>query len=312
MAAACHHVDCSYHIPPIINISLKDRYESLKLLCSEQVMANELLKEELDRLRKSFQEISRHRAFLLEKLIALQSKSTQNIEQDGKKTGKSPAVQNSQNRNNQIQRSRAAPTNRRPPIQRPKAYPPDGMSVDESDPESESMPGDFNNGWEDDFRHMGVPSYRRPQSKNVKRQLKLPPAHAPSFKRSRMIEEVPGPSSRGNFIDYSPSGPSHSSLGGARASMSYEFADICTDLSEEPPIIYSKGAGFPSNEAPRRTTPSILKTSSIVGGNVNDRPFTQKPPPLQKRNSEPIVALCLHSICTRDELRSLKGKVVYN
>ncbi|KAL5971385.1 hypothetical protein TSMEX_000884, partial [Taenia solium] len=262
------------------DISLKDRYESLKLLCSEQVMANELLKEELDRLRKSFQEISRHRAFLLEKLIALQSKPAHNAEQDSKKTGKSPAVPNHQSRNNQIQRSRAPPGIRRPTIQRPKAYPPDGISVDESDPESESMHGDFSNGWEDDFHHMGVPSYRRSQSKNVKRQPKLPPAHPPSFKRSRIIEEVPGPSSCGNFIEYSSSGPSHASMGAVRASMPYEFADNCTDLSEEPPIIYSKGAGFSPNDAPRRTTPSILKTSSLVGGNVNDRSFPQKPPPV--------------------------------
>ncbi|VDK22274.1 unnamed protein product [Taenia asiatica] len=263
--------------------------------CFEQVMANELLKEELDRLRKSFQEISRHRAydfrfsasfllssFLLEKLIALQSKPAHNAEQDSKKTGKSPAVSNHQNRNNQIQvpRSRAAPGSRRPPVQRPKAYPPDGMSIDESDPESESMHGDFSNGWEDDFHHMGVPSYRRSQSKNMKRQPKLPPAHPPSFKRSRIIEEVPGPSSCGNFIEYSSSGPSHASMGAVRASMPYEFADNCTDLSEEPPIIYSKGAGFSPNDAPRRTTPSILKTSSLVGGNVNDRSFPQKPPPV--------------------------------
>lgn len=127
---------------------------------------------------------------------------------------------------------------------------------------------------------MGVPSYRRPQSKNVKRQPKLPPAHPPPFKRSRIIEEVPGPSSRGNFIEYNPSGPSHASMGAVRASMPYEFADNCTDLSGEPPIIYSKGAGFAPNEAPRRTTPSILKNSSLVGGNVNDRSFPQKPPPV--------------------------------
>ncbi|VDM31245.1 unnamed protein product [Hydatigera taeniaeformis] len=263
-----------------VDISLKDRYESLKLLCSEQVMANELLKEELDRLRKSFRELSRHRAFLLEKLIAMQSKAAHNVEQDSKRAGKSSTVQNHQNRNNQIQRSRVAPTTRRPSIQRSKVYPPDGMSVDESDPESMASPGDFSNGWEDDFHHMGVPGYRRPQSKNVKRQPKLPSAHPSSFKRSRIIEEVPGPSSRGNFIEYNPSGSSHASMGSVRTSLPYEFADSCTDLSEEPPIIYSKGAGFTPNETPRRATPNILKTSSFVGGNVNDRSFPQKPPPV--------------------------------
>ena len=74
---------------------------SLGILCFALLnmifQANELLKEELDRLRKGFQEIARHRAygftflfniflsFLLEKVISLQSKPGQNAVQDCKK-----------------------------------------------------------------------------------------------------------------------------------------------------------------------------------------------------------------------------------
>lgn len=139
---------------------------------------------------------------------------------------------------------------------------------------------------------MAGPSYRRPPmappSKNVKRQpVKMIPqsSHAPAFKRPRIIDDEPGPSSRGNYAN---------SHGGIRSQMPYDYAaDNATDFSEEPPLIYSKSAssvsasGYPMSESgPRRTTPNILKpsttSSSIVsGGNVSDRLFNPpKPSPL--------------------------------
>lgn len=135
--------------------------------------------------------------------------------------------------------------------------------------------GDFDNGWEDDFPHMGIPSYRRSQTKGMKRQPKLPQVHQQtSFKRSRVIEEDPGPSSRSNFVGFSPPGPSHTSMPGVRTAMPYETPD----MSEEPPIIYSKSAGYPLNEVPRRSNPSIIRNSSLVGGNANERSYTQNTP----------------------------------
>ncbi|VUZ43276.1 unnamed protein product [Hymenolepis diminuta] len=291
------------------NISLKDKYESLKLLCSEQVLANELLKDEMEKLRKKLQEVSRHRAFLLEKLVKSQSKTAQNSAPETKRSVKSSSNQNPQNRNAQSQPNRAPPIKLRTPAQRPKAYPREEMPYEESDPESDNT-GDFGNGWEDDFNHMPGPSYRRPQCvvqppppppKNVKRPQPPPPVkmshpqphppHTPAFKRPRIIDNEPGPSSRGsygnNFHQHQNSG--------MRSQMSYDYSgDNGSDFSEDPPIIYSKSASstvssYPANESgvSRRPAPSILRpaSASVSGGNVSDRLFNHPRPPSVSGNS---------------------------
>ncbi|VDD74326.1 unnamed protein product [Mesocestoides corti] len=267
------------------SVPLKDRYESLKILCSEQILANELLKDELDRLRKSFREISRHRTFLLEKLVSQQSKSATKFDHESNRINKVSSAQHQQNRSSHPQRSRILQSDRRTSVQVAGVHSREGLTVDESDPESESLHEDFDNGWGEDFHDVDTSSYRRPQLRNLKRQPKLAPSpHPPlslhnktSFKRPRMIVDAPGPSSRGDYVDYNSPGPSHSPGGGART-LSYEVASNGDDLSEEPPLIYSKGVGFPLSNVTRRNNSGIIRTSPVVGGNGSDRTFSQKPP----------------------------------
>ncbi|VDO06107.1 unnamed protein product [Rodentolepis nana] len=288
------------------NISLKDKYESLKLLCSEQVLANELLKDEMEKLRKKLQEVTRHRAFLLEKLIQSQSKTAQNTVSENKRPAKPSTNQNFQTRNAQHQRNRAPPVKLRAPVQRPKSFSREEMPYEESDSESDNM-GEFENGWQDDFNHMPGPSYRRPQCiaqppppKNVKRSQPPPlkmshpqphSSHTPTFKRPRIIDSEPGPSSRGS---YGNNYHQHQNSG-IRSEVHYNYSgDNGSDFSEEPPIIYSKSAtsvvsSSPANESSvsRRPAPSILRpaSASVSGGNVTDRLFNHPRPPSVSGNS---------------------------
>lgn len=124
---------------------------------------------------------------------------------------------------------------------------------------------------------MPVPSYRRSQGPNLKRQPKLAstvvnrsnpgPSNdsQPAFKRPKMAVAPFGQTSRSqNF---------------SSPVKSFEVTDNSNgvdDFSEEPPLIYSKSVGY-QGDASRRSTvgASIVKTSPVVSGST--RMYLQKP-----------------------------------
>ncbi|BHF77125.1 hypothetical protein SprV_0502022800 [Sparganum proliferum] len=253
-------------------IPLKDRYESLKLLCREQVLANELLKDEIERLRKCFEEVSKHRTYLLEKLLSCRHESSAAGDTVPCRQEQFTQSMSSERRPSVSQHlTSVAPSS----TSRRNKGSHNELSLDGSDADNDSWHGDYDNGWDDGLQ---TPNYRRSVKRHPKSMSGPKAGHQPdngsgtpqAFKKPRM-NSVMSSVSR----DYYP----------ATTSLSTRPAD---DFCEEPPLIYSSARGKPSalppmSDAPMefRSQPSTAaaapppQTKSRQGDLVGARPISK-------------------------------------